>query len=282
MTAYDLGFSEFTTWPWSFREDVQQYAAAGAACMEICLFKLPQHDYGELLDMLPQQGLRASSVQMYVHSVFADSMAARPEDPRDRREEMKRALALCAPHLPKGTPFVVITGVAPGGNIELAVRTTVDTLKDLGDTAAEHGMRVAFEPLSPVNLHTDTAVWGLDQGLEIVDRVGHPAVGLCVDTWNVWQTPGLEQVIAQCKDRIFLVQLSDWRTPRSTADRYSLGDGEIPLRDIVRAIRQTGYSGAWVVEILSSFHLPGSLWKTDLAALLRKNAEAFERIWRDS
>jgi hypothetical protein len=28
-------------------------------------------------------------------------------------------------------------------------------------------------PLSPVNLHTDTAVWGLDQRLEVVDRVNH-------------------------------------------------------------------------------------------------------------
>jgi len=282
LSGYDLGFSEFTTWPWSFREDVEQYAAAGAACMEICLFKLPHHDYAGSLQYLPQRGLRAASVQMYVHSVFKDSMAARPEDPRDRLEEMKRALELTAPHVPKGTPFVVITGIAPDGNIEFAITKTVEALKELADVAAEHEMRLAFEPLSPVNLHTDTAVWGLDQGLEIVERVNHPAAGLCIDTWNVWQTPSLENVIAQCKDRIFLVQLSDWRTPRSTADRYSLGDGQIPLRDIVRAIRKTGYAGDYVVEILSSFHLQGSLWKTDLAALLRKNAETFDRIWRDS
>jgi sugar phosphate isomerase/epimerase len=143
-------------------------------------------------------------------------------------------------------------------------------------------MKVAFEPLSPVNLHTDTAVWYLDQGLDVVERANHPNVGICIDTWNVWQTPRLSDVISQCGNRILVVQLSDWKTPRSTADRYSLGDGEIPLRDIVRAIRQTGFTGPWVVEILSSLHLEGSLWKSDMEDLLRKNCAAFERLWNES
>lgn len=277
-----FGFSEFTTWPWSFREDLAGYAKAGAQGIEICEFKLPHNDYGELLGEIPKNGLRAASVQMFVHSVFKDSMASRPEDPADRLEEMKRAISRTAPHVPKGTPFVVITGIAPDGNIAAARERTIETLKHLGEHADSLGMRIAFEPLSPVNIHTDTAVWGLDQGLEVVENVCHPAVGLCVDSWNVWQTPELEDVIAQCGKRIFLVQLSDWRTPRSTADRYSLGDGNIELAPMLRAIRRTGYEGPWIVEILSSFHLSGSLWKTDLNELLRTNAAAFQRLWEEA
>jgi sugar phosphate isomerase/epimerase len=98
----------------------------------------------------------------------------------------------------------------------------------------------------------------------------------------VWQTPALESVIRQCGNRILLVQLSDWRTPRSTADRYILGEGEIPLAKIMRAIRKTGYEKAWIVELLSSFHLEGSLWKSDMDEVLRKNREAFERLWAQS
>jgi sugar phosphate isomerase/epimerase len=195
---------------------------------------------------------------------------------------MKDGIAMSAPYLPPGTPFVVITGIPPQGNVRAAVDRTVEALKELGEFAAEQGMRIAFEPLSPINLHTDTAVWYLDQGLEVVDRVNHPAVGICVDTWNVWQTPNLLEVIRQCGNRILLVQLSDWKTPRSTADRYSLGDGEIPLRDIVGAIRKTGYAGPWVIEILSSLHLDGSLWKSDLTQVLRENRTAFENIWNET
>jgi sugar phosphate isomerase/epimerase len=280
--AYQFGYSEFTTWPWPFRKDVEQYARHGASVIEVCEFKLAHKDYAEHLQQLKRHGLRAASIQMQVHSVFVDSMANKPEDPADRIQAMKDAIALSAPHLPEGTPFIVITGIPPQGNIRGAVDRTVEALKELGDFAAARGMKIAFEPLSPVNLHTDTAVWYLDQGLDVVERVNHPHVGICIDTWNVWQTPRLTDVIRQCGDRILVVQLSDWKTPRSTADRYSLGEGEIPVRDIVRAIRQTGFAGPWVVEILSSLHLEGSLWKSDLEEVLRKNCAAFEKLWNET
>lgn len=278
-TLPKFGFSEFTTWPWAFRQDLEEYSEAGVRCMEICEFKLPHNDFGEYLQQLGARGLTAASVQMQVHSVFVDSMSNKPEQPEDRIQAMKDAIAMSAPHLPAGTPFVAITGIPPRGNVRAAIDRTVEALKELGDFAAERNMRIAFEPLSPINLHKDTAVWYLDQGLDIVERVNHPAVGICIDSWNVWQTPHLTDVIRQCGKRILLVQLSDWRTPRSTADRYSLGDGEIPLAEIVAAIRQTGYDGPWVVEILSSFDLVGSLWKSDLKELLRANRAAFEKIW---
>lgn len=283
MTApYQFGFSEFTTWPWPFRKDIEEYAKHGASVVEICEFKLAHKDYAGALEMLPQFGLRPASVQMQVHSVFIDSMASRPEDPGDRIQAMKEAIALSAPHLPAGTPFIVITGIPPQGNIRKAVDSSVDALKELGDYAAERNMKIAFEPLSPVNLHKDTAVWYLDQGLDVVERVDHPNVGICIDTWNVWQTPQLAELVRQCGKRILVVQMSDWKTPRSTADRYSLGDGDIPLADIVRAIRRTGFDGPWVIEILSSLHLQDSLWKSNLENVLRANRAAFEQLWNET
>ena len=281
LSSCAFGYSEFTTWPWSFERDVQKYHEHGARVIEICEFKLAHQEYRQL-EELQRYSLVPSSVQMQVHSVFVDSMATRPKDPSDRIAAMKDALAASAPYLPKGTPFVVITGAPPEGNFQTALGRTTEALKELGEFAGKHGMRIAFEPLSPVNIHTDTSIWSLDQGLELVDRVADPNVGICIDTWNVWQTPDLEEVIGQCGARILLVQLSDWRTPRSTADRYTLGTGDIPLERIVGAIRQTGYRGPWVVEILSSMHLEGSLWKRNLDDVLTENREAFERIWAQS
>ncbi len=281
-TPYTFGFSEFTTWPWSFQTDLRKYREHGASVIEICEFKLAHEDYGAQLDMLAENELRPSSIQMKIHSVFVDSMASTPEDPSDRIDAMKRAIAMSAPHLPKNTPFVVITGIPPNRDFRTAVGRTTQALKELGDFAGERGMNIAFEPLSPVNIHTDTAVWYLDQGLELVDNVNHPHVGICIDSWNVWQTAGLDERIRQCGKKILLVQLSDWKTPRSTADRYSLGDGVIPLADMIRSIRATGYNGPWVVEILSSLHLEGSLWKADMDRVLAKNREAFARLWTES
>jgi sugar phosphate isomerase/epimerase len=279
---YRFGFSEFTTWPWSFKQDVEHYKAQGADCMEVCEFKLAHNDYSDQLKYIDKQGMSVASIQAKVHSVFVDSMAPTPKDPADRVHAIKQAIELSAPHVPKDTPFVVITGAPPEGNMRKAVETTIESLKELGDFAARHNVKIAFEPLNPINVNTDTAVWRLDHGLDLVEKVNHPAVGICIDTWNIWETPNLEEVIRQCASRILLIQLSDWKMPRSTADRYTLGQGEIPLAKIIRAIRQTGYQGPWVVEILSSLHLDGSLWKADMDEVLRKNHEAFDRLWNET
>ena len=281
MTAPVFGYSEFTTWPWSYKQDVRKYKEHGAAAIEVCEFKLAHGEFDALAE-IEANGLRPASIQMAVHSVFVDSMANKPEDPSDRIDEMKKTIAASAPYLPQGTPFIVITGIPPEKNFRKAVDRTIEALKELGEEAGRHGMRIAFEPLNPVNIHTDTAVWGLDRGLEVVERADDPNVGICIDSWNVWQTPALDDVIAQCGKRIFVVQLSDWQTPRSTADRYSLGDGEIPFEPMFRAIRATGYAGPWVIEILSSLHLDGSLWRGDLDDVLRKNRAAFDRLWAAS
>jgi sugar phosphate isomerase/epimerase len=158
----------------------------------------------------------------------------------------------------------------------------VTAFGELAEFAAQRGMRLAYEPLNPVLFNTDTALWGLDQALELVRRVGHPALGICLDTWNVFQTPDLYGVIATSKDRIFLVQLSDWHRPRSGADRISLGDGTIDNAAIVRAVRKTGYAGPYVLEIFSSESLPDSIWRADLDAVIERNANAFVELWEAS
>ena len=277
-----FGFSEFTTWPWTFEEDVRQYKAAGAEWIEVCEFKLAHNDYGGCLKFAADSGLQVASVQAKIHSIFPDSMEGTTKDPDDRVKAIKEAIRLSAPNLPKGTPFIVITGIAPNADMRSAIDTTADALRELGDFAGQNGMTIAFEPLNPVNLHLDTALWGLDRGLELVEKVDHPSVGLCIDTWNIWETPNLNQVIAACGKRILVVQMSDWKMPRSPADRYSLGDGELPLCDMFKAIRKTGFDGPWVVEILSSLHLQGSLWKGDMPAMLRANHDAFMRLWSES
>ena len=140
-------------------------------------------------------------------------------------------------------------------------------------------MRIAFEPLNPVLFNTDTALWGLDEALELVQRIDHPALGICLDTWNIFQTPDLHDVIRACGDRIFLVQVSDWHRPRSGADRISLGDGIIDNARIMTTAREAGYRGPYVLEIFSSESLPDSIWRADLDAVLDHNTAAFARIW---
>lgn len=279
---YCFGVSEFTTWPWSFERDVKRYAANRIEAVEITEFKLNRNDYALQLESIPKSGLKVSSVQSTVHSLFPDSLAPQPIAWEDRLRHMKSSIDRIAPHVPAGTPFVAITGAAPGGNTQHVYDTAVRAFRALAEHAGEHGMRLAFEPLNPVLFNTDTALWGLDDGLELVRAVDRETFGLCLDTWNVWQTPNLHEVIRRAADRTFVVQVSDWHRPRSGADRISIGDGTLDNVGMVRAIREAGYSGPYVLEIFSGESLPGSIWRSDLDAVLKKNRDAFARVWKES
>lgn len=274
-----FGISEFTTWPWSFERDVERYAAHGIDAIEVCEFKLNRNDYGPQLQSIARSGLAVSSVQSTVHSLFPDSLAPSPADPEDRIRHMKTAIERIAPHVPPQVPFVVITGAAPGGDTHLVYEKALIAFADLAEFAGQRGVRLAYEPLNPVLFNTDTALWGLDQALELVQRIDHPSLGICLDTWNIFQTPNLHNVIRTCGDRIFLVQVSDWHRPRSSADRLSLGDGTIDNGAIMKVVREVGYAGPYVLEIFSDESLPDSIWRADLDAVIDRNAVAFVRIW---
>ena len=183
-----------------------------------------------------------------------------------------------APHVPAKTPFVVITGAAPRGDCDLVFRTLLEGLPTLADHAAGLGMRLAFEPLNPVLFNTDTSIWGLDAALDLIECIDHPNLGVCLDSWNVFQTPNLLETIERARGKIFVVQLSDWQRPRANADRRNIGEGIIPTADIIAAARRAGYDGAYVLEIFSEESLPDSLWRGDIASHLRRNASAFEQL----
>lgn len=278
---YRFGVSEFTTKPWTFERDIEAYVAHGIDAIEICQFKLGD-DYAAAFAAIARSGLMVSSVQTTIHALFPDSLAPQPADPAQRLDAMLTSIDRIAPHVPRDTPFVVITGAAPEQNSERVYQHALRALPLLADRAKQHGMRIAFEPLNPVLFHTDTALWGLDDALDLVERIDHPALGLCCDTWNIFQTPAVEDVIRACAGRIFLVQVSDWRRPRNNADRRSLGEGAIPTAKLLAAIRESGYQGPYVLEIFSATTLPDSLWKADLSAVLDRNIVAFERLWNES
>ena len=103
-------------------------------------------------------------------------------------------------------------------------------------------------------------------------------VGLVVDTFHHWAAGDSWDELARLDARIIAsVHISDamekageeWRDN----DRDVLpGDGVIPLREGIAAIRNTGYDGVWSVEMLGAYH-----WEWDpfvLAAELKSRAEA--------
>jgi 4-hydroxyphenylpyruvate dioxygenase len=123
----------------------------------------------------------------------------------------------------------------------------------LADRAADRGMRIAYEALA----------WGrfvntYDHSWRIVRRAGHPALGLCLDSFHVLSRgsdPAGIRVIPG--DKLFFLQLAD--APRLRMDvlqwsrhhRLFPGQGAFDLAEFVRLVLATGYSGPLSLEVFN-------------------------------
>ncbi|HEV7214631.1 MAG TPA: sugar phosphate isomerase/epimerase family protein [Chloroflexota bacterium] len=277
---YQYGVSEFTTWPWSFEQDVERYAALAVDTIEVCEFKLDERRAGEQLALIAERGLRISSVQPSVRTLYPGRMQPEPGEPSERMARFRHSIASIAP-FGRDLPFVTNTGNAPKGNIRQVIARAEREYRALADFAADHGARVALEPLNASTMNEESAIWTLQQAMRIVEAVDRPNFGVCVDLWNLWQNADILAALRACGERNFIVQVSDWQTPRSFADRFVIGQGEIPLAILLRAIYDGGYRGPYAVEIFSQ-DVPDSLYDGDLQQVIRDNRAGLDTAWREA
>lgn len=275
---FAYGVNQFTTSPWSFAEDVEHYRRAGVQAIEVCEQKLTAGRWDDQLGLLRDAALPISSVQPAVRTMVPSSSQPQPQGRRERLASFRNTVERIAPYAP-GAAFVTNTGPAPQGNMADAIRQAVVDHQELSSIAAEHGVRIALEPLNPVSLNIETAIWTYRQALDIVQEVNQDNVGICLDLWNLWQDEALVAGVDAAPDRVFLLQVSDWRTPRSGADRRSVGTGAIPTAELLHAVHDAGYRGPCVVEIFSQ-GVADSLYDGDLDQLIHDNREALNRAWQ--
>ena len=274
---FAFGVSEFTTQPWSFDEDVERYSRLGVDAIEVVEAKLDRDRFAEQMQSIAAAGLAISGVQPAVRTFFASRMMPQPADLSARVGCLRGSIERLARFAP-GVPFITNTGAHPKGDTADAMRVAGDALGELARVAADHGVTLALEPLNPTSVNVESAIWTIDQALEVIDRADSPHVGLCLDYWNIWQNAEVEAQIARAAGRILTVQASDWRTPRSFADRVVPGTGSIPLARMLAATRAAGFDGPYVVEIFS-LDVADSLYDRDLEAVITESRDGLAAAW---
>ena len=164
--------------------------------------------------------------------------------------------------------LVLITGgfedlAATGysGGIEHARSLLIDRLGAAAELAANHRVRLAFEPLHPMVCGFRSVVSSLGEALYILDQLddGHD-IGLAIDAYALWWEHDLAAKLMRAGDRILNYHVSDWLsdTRDIRLDRGMPGDGQIALRDWRQMIEAAGYLGPVEVEIFSR----DRWWKT--------------------
>ena len=92
----------------------------------------------------------------------------------------------------------------------------------------------------------------MQDALNITEPLENPFLKLALDVYHfgIDSEPDL-QLLADVVDRIAIVHLGDGKTsPAGEQDRCLLGQGTVPLREILDVLRRVGFDGFLDVELL--------------------------------
>lgn len=261
-----LHISEICTKPQTLEQDVALYRKHGLG-IELWESKFSENDWQRQVDWLLEQGIPISSFQPRVLSPFPSMSVPQPEAPADRLKLMYRAIDRYAGLIPD-KPLLTNTGADATGNEDRVWKGCVESFRRLGDYAAERQVKVAFEPLGASLMNRSTIIPNINIALDFMSEVNHPNVGLCADSYNLWESSAIRQV-SLCGDKLYVVHLADWRRPRNFHDRFVPNEGVIPLSEFLYHVQQLDYAGDYVVELFSQ-DVPDSLWDQDAEDVVKR------------
>lgn len=263
----ELSISETTTFRWSFEEDVAQYLAAGIPAIGVWRHKLSDCGQPKALELLSQGCLNVSHLFWAGGFTGSDGRSHR-ESIEDAAEAIRTAAELDCRTL------VVYSGPRAGHTANHARRLIQAAMKELTPLAAALDVTLAFEPMHPDCAAEWTFLTSIDETLDLLQAVGNPQVKMAFDTYHLGLHEGLIDRIAELVPHIAIVQLGDARQPPDAEqNRCRLGEGIVPLREIVAALKSAGYNGYYDVELLGE-----EIETDDYRSLLEHAKEAFAKL----
>ena len=262
-----LSMNETTTFRWSFEEDLTNYAAAGIPALGVWRQKLSDCGEAKGIELLRASPLEASHLLWAGGFTGSDGRSFR-ESIEDAAEALQTAADLRAECL------VVYSGARAGHTHNHARRLIRDALRELAPQATDLGVVLAVEPMHPGCATEWTFLTTIDDALQLLEAVDSPQVKLVFDTYHLGQDSGIAGRVAQIAQHVAIVQLGDAKGPPSgEQNRCRLGEGIVPLKEIVDALKDAGYDGYYDVELLGE-----EIEISDYHSLVEHAKQAFEAL----
>ena len=260
----ELSVSELTTYRWTFEEDVHHYAAAGIKSIGVWRQKLS--DFGEEkgIELIKDMGLTVSSLQWAGGFTGSDGRSYK-DSVQDARDAIRLAAELRAGCL------IVYSGPRAGHTQIHAYRLLKNALQDVLPLAEEHGIKLAVEPMHFGCAAEWTFLTDLDATLQLIDELNSRYVQLAFDTYHLAHDEQTVERLPQLVDRIAVVQLGDAvRPPDGEQCRVCLGQGCLPLHQVIRRLGLAGYQGDFEIELIGE-----EIEATDYHDVIMKAKTAF-------
>src|SRR5262245_26935430 len=239
-----LAINELTTFRWSLEEDIEHYQSAGVAAIGIWRQKLADVGEEKGAELLAEAGLACSSLQWAGGFTGSDGRS-HVESLADARQAIHTAAALSARCLILHSGA---RGVHTHNHARRLFRQALDKLLPL---AEERGIVLAVEPMGGDCGGEFTFLNCFDETLELVNSYSSSSLGIALDTYYWGHQPLLLERLPSLLPRLALVQLGDSRQPPcGEPNRCPLGEGTIPLKEIVHRLTAAGYNGFFEAELI--------------------------------
>ena len=215
---------------------------------------------------------------LHVSSLCRGGFFTRADD-EGHREALadNRAAVVEAAALGADTLVLVCGGLVPDRrDLGLARRMVADAIGAMVPEAQRLGVRLGIEALHPMFCADRSVISSLGETVDLALQFPADAVGVVVDTYNVWWDARLADEIARAAGRIVGYQVGDWVLPLpqdTLLGRGHVGDGVIDFPPITAAVRAAGYAGYVEVEIFNA-----DVWAAPADQTATKVRERFAAI----
>jgi sugar phosphate isomerase/epimerase len=257
-----LSLSEISTVGASFADDVRAYSAAGFGGIGIWEMKLGDDEAD--LEALRACDLSATNCVPVVPSILPNTVIEGPEDVGERVEALCASMHRFARYEPDCV--LCLTGAAGGRDEAEARGLVIDGLRRIAAAADSAGVRLGLEPIHASQRDGLTLITTIPETLGLLEEAGLPDVGIMVDLWHVADTPEVERHLAENIGRITGVHVAEWNPP-GRDDRALPGER---CGQLMRALHEAGWRGAWDVEIFGDRDRPDSLWSLGVEEAARR------------
>lgn len=267
-----LGFNGATTMTSDLATDIRIAGEAGYDVLEITATKLDkfllERSINQARQLIDKARLKTHAINSIEKINFRDAGG--------RAEVLARTRQLSEYGKALGCPWIIaVPGPAPEGTKWEATRDdTVTSLRAMSQAAEPYGVNLAFEFLGFPWCSVQTAA----QAWEIVKATDRANVGMVIDACHFYAGGStLDSIRAVDARKLAVFHINDVeKMPKekiTDANRLFPGDGVIPLKEIIAALRGIGYDGVASVEIFRPEY-----WQRDPLSVAKEARSKSQRV----
>ena len=241
-----LSVSQMTTLRWDLDQELQYLDRSNWGGLGLYRNKVQ--------DQVGEPTLRCIAGQLHERGLVPTSYSwiggFTGSDPWGYDEAVATGMRMIAEASEAGVPVLsVLAGGRNGHTWNHANRMLLTALRRLSRVADRFDVELALQPIHPGCGPQWSFIESLQRAVDVVRQVSHDRLGIAVDSYQIGFGDQWRQLLPEVARYIKILQLSDGSSaPKGEVNRCPLGDGLIPVDEILKTSLDSGYEGA--VEVL--------------------------------